>query len=115
MPYTTEQLPFTGTIGLTVATSYEAAEKMAGKAGTKRRNVLIALGHNPKGLTDKELQALLHMDGSTERPRRIELHRAKLIHAIGERHVHGTRQVVWSLTALGGIVVKGGYVNDAKP
>jgi len=35
MPYTNEQLPFTGTLGLTVATSYEAAEKMAGKAGTE--------------------------------------------------------------------------------
>jgi hypothetical protein len=107
MPYTDEHLPFTGTLGLTVATSYEAAEKMAGKAGTKRRNVLVALSHHPKGLTDKELQALLHMGGSTERPRRIELHRAKLIHASGDRHVHGTRQVVWSLTALGEIVVAG--------
>jgi len=107
MPYTNEQLPFTGTLGLTVATSYEAAEKMAGKAGTKRRNVLIALGHHPKGLTDKELQALLHMDGSTERPRRIELQRAKLIYASGDRHVQGTRQVVWSVTALGKLVAKG--------
>ena len=107
MPYTNEQLPFSGTLGLTVATSYEAAEKMAGKAGTKRWHVLIAIAHHPKGLTDKELQALLHMDGSTERPRRIELHRAKLIHASGDRQVRGTRQVVWSLTALGKLVAKG--------
>ena len=107
MPYTTEQLPFTGTIGLTVATSYEAAEKMAGKAGTKRWNVLIALAHHPDGLTDKEIQAVLHMAGSTERPRRIELHRAKLIHASGDRQVRRTRQVVWSLTALGKLVAKG--------
>ena len=80
MPYTERELPFAGTLGLTVATSYEAAEKMAGKAGTKRWNVLIALAHHPDGLTDKEIQAVLHMAGSTERPRRIELHRAKLIH-----------------------------------
>ena len=108
MPYTNERLPFTGALDLTVSTSYDAAEKMAGKAGTKRRNVLIALGHHPNGLTDKELQALLRMGGSTERPRRIELHRAKLIHASGDRQVRGTRQVVWSLTALGEIVVEGG-------
>ena len=107
MPYTERQLPFTGTLGLTVATSYEAAEKMAGKAGTKRWNVLIAIAHHPDGLTDKELQALLHMGGSTERPRRIELQRAKLIYASGDRHVQGTRQVVWSVTALGKLVAKG--------
>ena len=107
MPYTERELPFAGTLGLTVATSYEAAEKMAGKAGTKRWNVLIALAHHPDGLTDKEIQAVLHMAGSTERPRRIELHRAKLIHASGDRQVRGTRQVVWSLTALGKPVAKG--------
>jgi len=108
MPYTERELPFTGTLGLTVATSYEAAEKMAGKAGTKRWNVLIALAHHPDGLTDKELQALLRMGGSTERPRRIELRRAKLIYASGDRHVQGTRQVVWSLTALGKLVAAKG-------
>ena len=107
MPYTERELPFTGTLGLTVATSYEAAEKMAGKAGSKRRNVLTALAHHPDGLTDKELQALLHMGGSTARPRRIELHRAQLIYASGDRYVQGTRQVVWSLTALGKLVAKG--------
>ena len=107
MPYTERELPFTGTLGLTVATSYEAAEKMAGKAWSKRRNVLTALAHHPDGLTDKELQALLHMGGSTERPRRIELHRAQLIYASGDRYVQGTRQVVWSLTALGKLVAKG--------
>ena len=107
MPYTERQLPFSGTLGLTVATSYEAAEKMAGKAGTKRWNVLIAIAHHPDGLTDKELQALLHMGGSTERPRRIELQRAKLSYASGDRHVQGTRQVVWSVTALGKLVAKG--------
>ena len=107
MPYTERELPFTGTLSLTVATSYEAAEKMAGKAGTKRWNVLIALAHHPDGLTDKEIQAVLHMAGSTERPRRIELLSAKLIHASGERQVRGTRQVVWSLTALGKLVAKG--------
>jgi len=108
MPYTNEQLPFTGTLDLTVTTSYDAAAKMAGKAGSKRRNVLIALSQHPDGLTDKEVQTLLHMGGSTERPRRIELLRAKLIYASGDRQVRGTRQVVWSLTALGEIVVKGG-------
>ena len=106
MPYTERELPFTGTLGLTVATSYEAAEKMAGKAGTKRWNVLIALAHHPDGLTDKELQTLLHMDGNTQRPRRIELHRAKLIYASGDRHVDGTRHVVWSVTALGKLVAR---------
>ena len=107
LPYTERELPFTGTLSLTVATSYEAAEKMAGKAGTTRWNVLIALAHHPDGLTDKEIQAVLHMAGSTERPRRIELHRAKLIPASGDRQVRGPRQVVWSLPALGKLVAKG--------
>jgi len=106
MPYTDRALPFTGSIDLTIGTSFEAAEKMAGKAGSKRRNVLTELAHHPDGLTDKELQNLLHMDGNTQRPRRIELHRAKLIYASGDRHVDGTRHVVWSVTALGKLVAR---------
>ena len=107
MPYTEGHLPYTGTLGLTAATSHEAAEKIAGRAGSKRRDVLIVIGHYPDGLTDKEIQAALHMGGSTERPRRIELHRAQLIYASGDRHVQGTRQIVWSLTALGKLVAEG--------
>ena len=106
MPYTDRALPFTGSIDLTIGTSFEAAEQAAGKAGTKRRNVLALLSHHPDGLTDTEMQGLLHMDGNTQRPRRIELHRAKLIYASGDRHVDGTRHVVWSVTALGKLVAR---------
>lgn len=64
------------------ATSRQAAELILPKAGTLRRKVYdFIAGCGPRGATDDEMQARIPMDPSTQRPRRIELHKARLIEA----------------------------------
>lgn len=54
-------------------TSREAAIANYYSAGSQRSRVLRCLRDHPDGLTDEELQELLNMNPSTQRPRRIEL------------------------------------------
>lgn len=54
-------------------TSRQAALSKYYSVGTERSRVLRCLRDHPDGLTDEELQDVLNMNPSTERPRRIEL------------------------------------------
>jgi hypothetical protein len=79
------------------ATSRDAAERIAPRAGTLRQAVLGALLAAPAGMTDEELQDALSMPPSTQRPRRIELTRAGLVRDSGRTRAtkSGRRAVVW--------------------
>ena len=62
------------------ASSAKAAAAILPAAETLRRKVLDAIKERGDyGATDDELQLLLGMDGSTERPRRVELWEKLLI------------------------------------
>ncbi len=79
-------------------TSRAAAISMYATAPTKRarvyRELLAAL---PGGLTDEELQDRLHMNPSTQRPRRIELEKERLVYDSHEERMTraGRAAVVW--------------------
>lgn len=68
-------------------TSILAAGRAAGGAETARERVFQAIAAAPNGITDMEIQEILNMDGSTERPRRIELLDAGRIQAVGFKAV----------------------------
>ena len=79
-------------------TSFDAAKAIEPKAGTLRAKLLDELRHFPEiGLTDQEMQDLTNMDPSTQRPRRIELHKAGLIEDSGKTRAtaSGRQAVVW--------------------
>lgn len=82
-------------------TSLLAAKSIEPKAGTLRAAVLKyirVLGEH--GATDDECQADLGMEGSTQRPRRIELLQQGLIHDSGKERLtrSGKKAVVWTAT-----------------
>jgi len=80
----TPSLPFTGSTDSTRIASQLAAERAGKSAVTERGRVFDCLKSYPlAGATDKEMQTALGMDGSTQRPRRIELLRAGLIRDMG--------------------------------
>lgn len=78
-------------------TSRSAAEAAAGGARSQRKAVFDLLKANEQGLTDEEIQRMLAMNPSTERPRRIELLYAGLVMDSGEvrRTLSGRKAVVW--------------------
>jgi hypothetical protein len=79
-------------------TSLEAAIAAEPRAGTQRRRVLDLLREYPAtGLADHEMQGLLGMNPSTQRPRRIELVEAGLVKDSGNHRLtdSGKRAVVW--------------------
>jgi hypothetical protein len=79
-------------------TSLEAAIAAEPRAGTQRRRVLDLLREYPvTGLADHEMQNLLGMNPSTQRPRRIELVEAGLVKDSGRHRLtdSGKRAVVW--------------------
>jgi hypothetical protein len=78
--------------------SRDAAIAMAGKAGATRRKVYDAICESPNGLTDREIQKILGMGGSTERPRRLELWKAGLITGDGVRKIGNRMGTVWIST-----------------
>lgn len=76
-------------------TSRQAAIKGIPRAGTARRRVLDYItAQGPLGATDDEVQLGLHMNPSTQRPRRIELERAELI-----KKIDATRPTRWGQQA----------------
>ena len=77
-------LPFTGTTDATRMASKLAAERAGLSAPTSRGRVLDYI-RAWGGATDNEIADGLPMSGSTVRPRRIELLRAGLIEASGEK------------------------------
>lgn len=59
------------------ATSIEAARKQTSKAEVDRHRILTFLRFYPA--TDEEMQEMLEMDANTQRPRRWELVKLKLV------------------------------------
>jgi len=83
------------------STSLGAAQKIAGKAGTLRAKVLESIRLDGPA-SDEELQERLAMDPSTQRPRRVELCNADLLHKVGETKTRSGRSAtVWGLTERG--------------
>lgn len=70
-------------------------------ADTQRWRVLDLLRRYKKGLTDHEMQALLDMNPSTQRPRRIELVEGKFVADSGfiRPTPSGRMAVVWRVVA----------------
>lgn len=85
------QLPFvSGSV-----TSWEAADSMIKQATSLRDKIFTWLYYYGPA-TDKEMQAGLGMDGSTQRPRRVELHKAGRIEPIElVMQGNGRRATVW--------------------
>lgn len=82
-------------------TSRAAARAVIVPGGGQREKVMRALFVNGP-LTDLDVQAILQIDGDTERPRRIELVEMGLV---GDHHVgttqRGTQAAAWYLTETG--------------
>lgn len=79
-------------------TSYDAAVEAEPNAGTQRALVLDELRKHPfTGLTDHQLQDMLRMNPSTQRPRRVELVRSGLVVDSGFQRMtpSGRKAVVW--------------------
>jgi transcription initiation factor IIE alpha subunit len=73
-------------------TSQAAASAVENPSSARARVLQILRERGP--LTDNEIQELLRMDGSTERPRRIELRRARRIEIAGLRRTRSGRLAV---------------------
>jgi hypothetical protein len=79
-------------------TSRDAAESMEPSAATMRGKVLAFIRQCGRiGATDDEMQVHLHMNPSTQRPRRVELWTAGLIEASGRKRLTRSRcnAMVW--------------------
>jgi hypothetical protein len=81
-------------------TSRAAAKRATAKAPTDRYRVFDLLAHEPKGLTDEQIQTRLRLNANTERPRRVELERRNLVRDSGRRRKtrSGCLAVVWIVT-----------------
>lgn len=71
-------------------TSIEASMYVKEKAKSLRQMVLSAL--QEKAMTDVEIAEELGLEGSTARPRRIELVQMGLVHAVGFKQKQGHRR-----------------------
>ena len=78
-------------------TSAKAADSLGpATLNAMQRKVLALLEATPGGLTDEEMQRLLGMNPSTQRPRRIELARRGLVVEAGTRRTaSGRMAMVW--------------------
>ena len=78
-------------------TSAQAADSLtSAMLNATQRRVLALLEATPDGLTDEEMQRLLRMNPSTQRPRRIELVRRGLVVQCGTRRTASGRNAsVW--------------------
>jgi transcription initiation factor IIE alpha subunit len=73
-------------------TSAKAADSLGpATLNAMQRRVLELLQATPGGLTDEEMQRLLEMNPSTQRPRRIELARRGLVVEAGTRRTASGR------------------------
>lgn len=89
-----------GSVPETKETSLAAAESIKPRCGTDRARVLDCIrAAGELGVTDEEIQTLLSMNPSTQRPRRIELLNARLIQPSGRRKTRSGREAVtWICT-----------------
>lgn len=84
-------------------TSEAAADKIRPVYETERERVFqTLLARGETGATDQELQDDLHMDPSTQRPRRVELVRADKVADSGRTRPtrKGRQAVVWVVKGL---------------
>lgn len=82
-------------------TSVAASESMEPRAGTLRAKVLAHVrSKGNEGATDEEMQWALAMNPSTQRPRRIELEKARLVKDSHRTRLtrSGRAAVVWVAT-----------------
>ena len=84
-------------------TSLRAAIEAEPNAGTQRWKVLHLLRATARGLTDHQMQSILDMNPSTQRPRRIELVEKGLVVDSGQRRQtpSGRWAVVWIAVKVG--------------
>jgi cytosine/adenosine deaminase-related metal-dependent hydrolase len=76
--------------------SRTAAERIRERSPVLRGQVYAVIATADEGRTDEEGAAILHMNGNTYRPRRIELQRLGLIVARGSRLTKAGRPAaVW--------------------
>ena len=83
------------------ATSHQAAERILPKSGTLRAKVYAKLKQwGSHGLTDENMQTMLAMNPSTQRPRRIELVEAGLVRDSGRVRLTRSKRnaIVWVTT-----------------
>ena len=87
-------------------TSREAAASVIPSTPNLRARVLTLLRRTPAGLTDEEIQTVLGMNPSTQRPRRIELERMGLVFDSGRRRAtqSGRMATVWYAPFTGEVV-----------
>lgn len=87
--------------GTAAETQRLAAVQAYPATGTWRRRVLAAVARaGERGMTDEELQDALHLNPSTERPRRVELVEGGWVEDSGRRRRtrSGRAAAVWMLT-----------------
>lgn len=83
-------------------TSKEAAVAIEGSAGTLRHQVWgFLVGRGDAGATDEEIQNMLELNPSTQRPRRIELVNGGLVRDSGRTRLTQSRRkaTVWEIVA----------------
>jgi hypothetical protein len=82
-------------------TSHAAALSIEPNAGSLRAAVLEAIRGATDGLTDEEMQAMMEMNPSTQRPRRVELVRGGFVEDSGRQRPtrSGRGAVVWVVKA----------------
>ena len=78
-------------------TAHAAAKDIESVSGAQRRAVYKAILEATAGLTDEEVQIILDLDPSSERPRRVELVRDGLVVDSGRTRltVSGRKATVW--------------------
>lgn len=99
-------------------TSYEAAVEIEDSRSTLRGRVFrFILDRGSDGATDEEVQLELGMNPSTQRPRRIELMRAKQVADSGERRLtrSGRKAVVWKVVERDGEPINDADGKQATP
>jgi hypothetical protein len=82
-------------------TSMQAAVEIEPNTGTLLAAVLEVIRNNGAlGATDQEIQSILDMDPSTERPRRVDLVNRKLVRDAGRTRLtrSGRKATVWVAT-----------------
>ena len=80
--------------------SRAAAGAIVASRETLRERVLAALERSPQGLSDEQMQFMLAMNPSTQRPRRVELVRAGIVKDsnIRVRTLSGRLATLWVLS-----------------
>jgi len=93
-----------GTVGIKYqehsATSFDAAIEIESDADTLRGRVLRCILGSGGGLTDEEMQSMMNLNPSTQRPRRVELVERGLVRDSGfqRKTRSGRNAVVWEIS-----------------